>query len=315
MKLKIDAQKSSKAVSDVIQKTAEVGKKVAVSVQNSAKDLSEKAKDENYIRRMKKYNPLFPDKFKSEDFNIPNMIIIVDDAVRRGIDVCEGAIGWLSNENGIEVLHLYDEAIGMSGIQFVPAAVCDAVYYVDNFDRNRFINLDCIFDKAQEERLAELKHIAYSLGAKRCSIEISESSSKSEVKKKKFDLSEAVRVKDVQISSDKNVEKELSYQGKTQRSGKVTAEFEGSSSAQMPTLKWFQHDETIKKLIAMRCDGSNPIKKETLMLEGSASATMSQKAACAIDNAINKMGVKGKSDIETKATRENRSKLVFEVEF
>ena len=42
---------------------------------------------------------------------------------------------------------------------------------------------------------------------------------------------------------------------------------------------------------------------------------MSQKAACAIDNAINKMGVKGKSDIETKGTRENRSKLVFEVEF
>ena len=241
--------------------------------------------------------------------------MIVDDAVRRGIDVCEGAIGWLSNENGIEVLHLYDEAIEMSGIQFVPAAVCDAIYYIDNFDRNRFINLDCIFDKAQEERLAELKHIAYSLGAKRCSIEISESSSESEVKKKKFDLGEAVRVKSVQISSSKNVEKELSYQGKTQRSGKVTAEFEGSSIAQVPTLKWFQHDETIKRLIDMRCDGSNPIKKETLMLEGSASATMSQKAACAIDNAVSKMGVKGKSDIETKATRENRSKLVFEVEF
>lgn len=315
MKLKIDTQKSSKAVSDVLQKTSEMGKKVAVSVQNSAKELSDKAKDENYLRRIKKYNPLFPEQFKSEDFNIPNMIMIVDDAVRRGIDVCEGAIGWLSNENGIEVLHLYDEAIEMSGIQFVPAAVCDAIYYIDNFDRNRFINLDCIFDKAQEERLAELKHIAYSLGAKRCSIEISESISESEVKKKKFDLSEAVRVKSVQISSSKNAEKELSYQGKTQRSGKVTAEFEGSSIAQMPTLKWFKHDETIKKLIAMRCDGSNPIKKETLMLEGSASATMSQKAACAIDNAVSKMGVKGKSDIETKATRENRSKLVFEVEF
>ena len=29
------------------------------------------------------------------------MIMIVDDAVRRGIDVCEGSIGWRSNENGI----------------------------------------------------------------------------------------------------------------------------------------------------------------------------------------------------------------------
>ena len=66
MKLKIDTQKSSKAVSDVIQRTAEVGKKVAVSVQNSAKDLSEKAKDENYIRRMKKYNPLFRNSLKAK---------------------------------------------------------------------------------------------------------------------------------------------------------------------------------------------------------------------------------------------------------
>ena len=47
MKLKIDKQKSSKAVSDVLQKTSEMGKKVAVSVQNSAKELSDKAKDEN----------------------------------------------------------------------------------------------------------------------------------------------------------------------------------------------------------------------------------------------------------------------------
>lgn len=50
---------------------------------------------------------------------------------------------------------------------FIPAATCDAVYYVDSFDRRRFIRLDYIFDHAHKERMAELKHIASSLGARR----------------------------------------------------------------------------------------------------------------------------------------------------
>lgn len=37
--------------------------------------------------------------------------MIVDDAVRRDIDVCEGSIGWLGKENDIEILYLYDTAI------------------------------------------------------------------------------------------------------------------------------------------------------------------------------------------------------------
>lgn len=176
MRLKVDTQKSSQAISNVIHKTTDISKKAIASVQNGAKAISEKSKNESYLRKLKKYNPLFLDTYSSESFNLPNMIMIVDDAVRRGIDVCEGSIGWISKEAGMEVMYLYDEAVELSGIQFIPTVTCDAVYYVDSFDRNKFIRTDCIFSKAHEERLAELKHIAYSLGAKSCSIEISESS-------------------------------------------------------------------------------------------------------------------------------------------
>ena len=79
--------------------------------------------------------------------------------------------------------------------RFIPTATCDAVYYVDSFDRNNFINVNNLFERAHEERMAELEHIAYSLGAKRCSIELSEASSESGVKKKKLEIGEALKIK------------------------------------------------------------------------------------------------------------------------
>lgn len=50
------------------------------------------------------------------------MIKIVDDAERRGIDVCEGAIGWLGKVANTEIMYLYDEAVEDSGLTFVPMA-------------------------------------------------------------------------------------------------------------------------------------------------------------------------------------------------
>lgn len=316
MKLKVDFKKGVEFVSDAFHKSAEFGKKVSNDVQQKAKDMSNKSKAKSYERRLKKHNPLFPEKFYSEEFNIPNMIIIVDDAEKRDIDVCQGAIGWLSNETSVEILHLYDEEVKASGIQFVPSVTCDAAYYVDKFDRNRFIQTDHIFSKAHEERMAELKHIAYSLGAKRCSIEISESNIEVDISKKKHEFKGGANIKGLNISSNSNSEQSSSFKGSTQRLGKIDVEFNGSDDVTIPKLKWFEHDENIKNLIEMRKGERNSIKSETLVLEGAVSATMSQKTAFAIDNAISKtINAKGKSDMETQAVKENHSKLIFTVEF
>ncbi len=313
MKINIDTKKGKEAISKVLQKTSDAGKKAVTDIQQGAKDLSEKAKNDSYLRKMKKYNPLFPDTYESEAFNIPNMIMIRDDAERRGIDVCEGAIGWIDNANGIEVMCLYDEAVKMSGIQFVPNVTCDAIYYVDSFDRNRFVRTDCIFSKAHEERLAELKNIAYSLGAKTCSIEISEASFEVSLNKKKANINGSI--KNANISTNEKYEQSLSHENSSQRSGKIVVNFEGSNTPTQPKLKWFEHDDNIKKLIEMRCKNTNVIKSETIELSGASSATMSQKTAYAIDGAISKMGVKGAADMEKNAKSEHKSKLIFKIEF
>lgn len=314
--MKFDKKKGVEAVNSFLHKTTDAGKKAIIAVQEGSVALSEKAKQDSYARRVKKYNPLFPDEFYSESFCIPNMIMIVDDAVRRGIDVCEGSIGWRSNQNGMEVLHLYDEAVAMSGIRFVPAVTCDAVYYVDSFDRNCYIRTDCIFDRAHNERMAELKHIAHMLGAKSCSIELSENTNQINTASRKHNFSENASVKSVDISSNEEYQQSSTSQNDSKWSGRITSEFKGSDTPRRPKLKWFAHDETIKRLIDARCKDINALTCETIELFGSSSATMSQNTACAIDGAISKIGgVKGTSFMEANAKMEHSRKLIFRVQF
>lgn len=312
MKNIFDMQKSAEKLNALVQDTKELSKKAAENAKTGMLAMMEKSKNESYARRMKKYNPLFPEQYMDATFNLPNMIQIVDDAVRRGIDVCEGAIGWLGSETGVEILHLYDEAVAFSKLQFVPSADCDAVYYVDSFDRSRFIRVDCIFSKAHEERLGELKNIAYSLGAKRCSIEICESGSEMQLSSVK----ESAKVMLKGASASESVEQTYSQKDTYQRSGRIEAEFQGSDVPVRPQLKWFAHDDSINNLINMRCNGNHAVHSETLELSGASSATMSQKTAYAIDAAMNKMnGAKGSMSMDAQVAREHRTRLVFSIMF
>lgn len=312
MKQASEKKTSSEKFSNFMHSTVDLGKKAAESAKNNVNAIVEKTKNESYKRKLKKYNPVFPEQYFSEEFNLPNMIVIVDDAVRRDIEICNGAIGWLSKQSDVEVLYLYDEAVETSRLTFVPSVTCDAIYYVDSFDRKRFIRTDCIFSKAHEERIAELKHVAYSLGAKKCVIEISESLSDLQVQNSNIEVSEQYR----KIKSTETMNQNLLKKDSNRRSGHVEIEFEGNSEYTRPTLKWFAHDDNINRLIEMRCSGNNSIKSEHLELEGASSATMSQKTAYAIDTAVGKMGgAKGHTSMNSQAEKEHRSKFLYYIEF
>ena len=323
MKIGFDKKKSAEVLATIAQGTTDLGKKVAEGVKSgtatvvektkvNAAAVVEKTKNEAYARRLKKFNPLFPDKYNDESFNLPNIIVIVDDAVRKDVDVCEGAIGWLGKENGVEVLYLYDEAVPYSGIQFIPTATCDAVYYVDSFDRHSFIKADCYFQKVQEERSAELEHIACCLGAKWCSVEIVETQKTAQARKRKAELKENVKG----VKSEESAEQSASAKNTKELHSRNYSKFQGNDVPQKPTLKWFAHDNTIQQLIAARCSGDNSITVKELDFYGSSFATMSKKAACAIDCALATMdSASGSTSMEDQATKEQESRLVFHVEF
>lgn len=294
-------------MSGAFQKATDLSKKAVDEIQKGAKALSEKTQNDSYERRMKKYNPLFPQDMDLAGFKLPSIIEIVDKIVRKDVDVCEGAVGWTSVEKETEVLHIYKEETDRCGVQFIPFMDCNSVYYVDRFDPQRYIKVDCIFAKAVEEKLAELKQIAYVLGAKRCSVVIENS----RVEKKKGAIAVGVGLGMKSVSNEQTSANETG----DYRSGSTSGEFAGNDTPKRPKLKWFADDDNIKQLIEARISDPNSIKSDTLKLEGAYSATMSIKAASAINSLLGKSGVAANLNLETKAEEEHRSKLSFHIEF
>lgn len=300
----------SVGMKNAAKKTGDLSKKLVSSAKSTAENLSEQKQIKDYAYRMKKYNPLFPDDYTAESFKLPNFIIIVDDAVRKGIDVCEGAMGWLSNQKGVEVLHLYDEDIKFSGLNFLPAPMCDCAYYVDPHNRKTFISIDSFFGRMQEEKLAELQHIAYSLGAKSYRVEITESSSKKEYAKQSASAGSKGKAK---LGAGAERENNSAFAAKN--ISLATATFTDICSPQKPKLCWFEHDRNVQNLIEMRCSGNelSNIKEYTIELSNSNSATMSQNMAGKIEVAAKDMGVK--CDFNSKSEEEHNRKMIFKLEF
>ena len=277
------------------KKTSDIGKKVA----EGTKAFAEQTKKNIYDAQAKKYIPITSEKFNSEEFKIPNIIEIVDDSANRNFITCDGAIGWIEKHEDVDVLHMYSDFMTKCKLEFIPVPQRDNVYCKDNFDFNKFINANQVFGKATEERLAELEHIAYCLGAKSCSVEIVEADCN--IKSISKTVESDVRI---EIGKDQNT--------KQMQSGKTRSYFQGNNIPKQPTLKWFAYDDNIKRLIEMRCSDGNAIKSKTMELNGSSSATMSRKIACAIDDILN---VKGGFSLESQAIREHSNILIYEVEF
>lgn len=297
-------EKASGKFSNFMSKASDFGKKAADGIQKGAKDLSDQTQKAIYEQRMKYYNPLFEEEFFSENFKLPNIIQIVDDAERRNIDVCEGAIGWTKKIKDVEILYLYDEFVKESKISFVPFVKCDATYCVDAFERKKYINVETAFDRTMNEKMAELENIAFSLGAKSCSIEIIESDFEEELSKKRGNAN----IKE----SSGNLDSSFFKQKQSRQGGKNISYFEGERLPVSPNLKWFAYDDNIKNLIDMRCSGDYTIKSKSLSFKGSSSVTMSTKSAIAID-AISK--IKNGYSVEKRAIKEHSTQMVLEIEF
>lgn len=294
-------------MSDALQKATELSKKAVDGLQKGAKTLSEKTQNNGYERRLKKYKPFFSKDLDAEDFRLPNIIQIVDEVVRKDVDVCEGAIGWTSVEKETEVLHLYEEETQRINVTFIPYMECNAIYYVDHFDNARYVKVDCIFSRSLDEKLAELKYIAHTLGAKQCTIEIEDK--KAERKSVVWGI--GGKLGRYSASDEQSASSGVG----DRRRGRIEAKFEGNDNPKKPKLKWFAHDDNIKRLIEMRCTSRNSIKSETLELEGASSATMSLKMASAINSVMGNAGIKTSLNLEKKAEEEQQSKMIFSVEF
>lgn len=307
-------EKSKKIADDAIKK----GRLAKDFAADNIRIMADRFRDEKQKALLKKYRPVFPGEYMSDSFSIPNMIVISTDTDRRDIEVCRGAIGWIETAKNTDILFLYENFVTDSGLSFIPVANTDTVYYVDNFDRNRYIKLDSYFDIMQSSKLAELEHIAFSLGAKRYTIEEVNSTKGISAARKKAAEKIGIHIgpgkKEQNVSA--HIEKESVSM--SNRLVRKSAEFSGGGEPVYPNLRWFRHDDNINNLIDMRLSGrikNNDMKRYSIDLEGSDYSSISSSAAAKIDTVVSKLNIGGNYDISEKCKNESSHKLVFDIEF
>lgn len=288
-------EKTKEAFANAWRKATDFGKKAA----EGTKDFVEQTKKSIHDQQAKKYVPITAKEFKEKGFQIPTIIGIEEESANREYIEDPNAIGWIERHKDVEVLHMYASFVKKSGLTFVPVPQRDNVYCADNFDDKKYINTNQVFGKATEEKLAELNHIAFCLGAKTCSIEIVEADEEAETRSIQINVKTQGNVS--ATSKNKN--------GKSQ-SGKTVSHFEGHEEPRCPKLKWFAHDDNIKGLIEMRF--KKAIKSTVLELKGASSVTMSKAMACAVDDVLK---IKGKISAEHQVLKEISNTLVYDVEF
>ena len=164
--------------------------------------------------------------------------------------------------------------------------------------------------------MAELEHVAYCLGAKKCSVKIREKIIETHQLDRHVSAGEEVAKEEASVEIAENVEQSVARDNKNERIGLNEVVFKGTAVPTRPNLKWFAHDDNILGLVEMCCSSSRTIKSKRLNLSGSSSATMSQKTAYSIDTAIEKLGgVKGGVSLNNQAKKESQSELIFQLEF
>ena len=311
----IDFKKGADFLKSAADKVGEAGKNVAnvakdgvQSLSDKAQELSTQAKVKQLDEILKKFPPVSHEEFAKSTFAMPQLIQIVDNALKKDIAQYKGALGWSGKEDGVETLHLYHSSVPDSRIRFLPSATCSTVYCAHPFDTQCYISLDNYFSYIQQAKLAELQHIAFSLGVKHYWVELMETTSKSDNSKA------AVSLSGLKIAKG-NAERAM--QSSTYSQNKSLAEmcFSESRDPQSPELHYFAQDENIKKLIEMRCstDKRSMLTSYTIELNNSSSAGMSATTAAKISVAANKMGAG--SNFQAQSAREQNSKMIFKMEF
>ena len=317
MPLDVVKEGARKAQSAAVDRAVAFGRKAAELAGGGAQRVSEKAREVATDVQLAIYKPVMREVFESGDFDIPKMIVIVDEDQRKGIEICAGAVGWMSKKANMEVLHLYEEAVASSGLKFYPLATCDEVYRQDPFDATLYVSLAEYLDVMQQNRITEIKDIARKLGATYCKVELCEEEKKSVAAGGKASagakLKGEVKADDLSVSG--GADADLGASSSSVREILIEQEYDGSDNPQEPELKWFKLCEEIQSLIRSRCEGANSTKTYIKTVECSSSSAMSLKLARKIDVALGLLGASGDCTFQTQISAEHHRYMRIEMRF
>lgn len=290
---------------------------VAPALQQGVSDAAESANHLVSSAKKSIFGSLLKEEIEAESFVLPKMINVIDASEKRTVDLEFGAIGWQSKEGKIKVLHIYEDALDIVTCDFYPSASSKSglVFYVDQLNPHRYIDLSKYFDIVADEKRAELLDIAYRLGAKHCHLECREEKRSIVSGKAARKQTAKFQVDGVPFKATNQGEVEAEFEKYGTAVTLFSQEYSGSNDPQYPDLHWYEHDPKILQLIEARCDRANELKRYSAEISDTQSVTFDLNAAVGIDMAIKKMGLASNFSFEGHTRQEKRRKLTFVVEF
>ncbi len=266
------------------------------------------------------YKPVFPDEYNSPDYKITKMIVIKDEASRKGIDVCKGAIGWADKIGELEALCMYDDWAKTCGLSFMPTLTLDTAYYVHPFDSSKYVRVEDYITTMKKDMDAELADVAYCLGAKSYKIEHTEKKSRSfHVKGHSKNSGSAPLLVDgdpVQASLDGKGKVSFGYAHESECHEFLQQTFAGKAKASVPELRWYKDDSSVNQLIKTRCsEGMNVSKTYRCEITNTYSACVGMGLAKKLDGALAAIKIGQKDKLQSELKKDSKMEYVYEVNF
>ena len=260
---------------------------------------------------LKSLRPIFEEDLDSPEFAMTKMIRVAEiDKKHAESEVCSGSIGFISEQKGVTIINIYTDKADLYGLAYYPDKESE-IYYVDPYDRDRYVALDDYFHYLKVARVNELQRIAQDLGARHFRVTYKEDL-KAEIEnhqkagfkgnQKKYKANEAVEV-------------ERSMSEKSSSTIEIAAEMEciGHDPIE-PKLVYFQKDDSIKNLIRLRMS-DNTVKHQKFSLYCSQSSGIRVNDAAKIDAALTAMKYSAKASVTERAQNEARRYFEYEIDF
>ncbi len=269
--------------------------------------IKENAKERTRQLETKTLQPIFSDTLTNPHFFMTKFIQVTDrDKKHTESEVCQGSIGYMSNQKGLHMVHIFRDSITAFGLSFYPDPDCE-FYYIDPCSKNHYIALNEYFGYLKSARINELQKLAQDLGAKHFRVTYKEE--QASLSKSKAAVS--AQAKNVAAASTEHDSTEKKY-----AAVKIEAELEFLGHPPVkPKLKYMKHDPSIQNLVAMRMDEKAPLARQKLVLELSKSSGIKESDAAKIDAALKGLKCSGNMTVSSEVKNESRRYLEYDIEF
>ena len=279
---------------------------VGGAVKKGAQDLKQGVAEKAIRDELKALRPFFTEILKTPGFTMPKLIRVAErDKKHADSALCEGAIGFLSNQKGTDILTFFKDSAEKFGFTFIPNADSE-LYYADPSNTERYIALDEYFGYLKVVRINELQRIAQDLGAKHFRVTYKEE------KNDQADNKVKLHGKNVAGAADLNhSETEKKYS-----TIEIAAEmdFPGHSPVR-PILCYMQRDPSVQNLIEMRMNEISPLMHQKYLLKLSNSSGITESDAVKIDSVLKQMKFGGNIAVANEARKESHRYLEYEIDF